>query len=162
MTGKLTVSSLCSRLGLDGMKMQVRIFSGGKRIDFSSSSTIKHFRVSVHTVSEVQFSSDHFVLFCHAQGTNGSQLWDTCFAVQAFLEVTQKWPASQTDIDTTYWLSVKHFSHNIAPRPYKVQPYTRFWPTLVLYQPEMKKSSGSILSCCLLGSFRQEPRITPD
>uniref|UniRef100_A0A8C9ZCY4 Terpene cyclase/mutase family member n=1 Tax=Sander lucioperca TaxID=283035 RepID=A0A8C9ZCY4_SANLU len=24
------------------------------------------------------------------QGTNGSQLWDTCFAVQAFLEVTQK------------------------------------------------------------------------
>uniref|UniRef100_A0A671U7D2 Terpene cyclase/mutase family member n=1 Tax=Sparus aurata TaxID=8175 RepID=A0A671U7D2_SPAAU len=28
--------------------------------------------------------------FCCAQGTNGSQLWDTCFAVQAFLEVMQK------------------------------------------------------------------------
>lgn len=26
-TDELTVSSLCSRLGLDGMKMQVRIFS---------------------------------------------------------------------------------------------------------------------------------------
>uniref|UniRef100_A0A4W6FFF8 Terpene cyclase/mutase family member n=1 Tax=Lates calcarifer TaxID=8187 RepID=A0A4W6FFF8_LATCA len=26
------------------------------------------------------------------QGTNGSQLWDTCFAVQAFLEVMQTWP----------------------------------------------------------------------
>lgn len=30
-------------------------------------------------------------LFCFSQGTNGSQLWDTCFAVQAFLEVSHKW-----------------------------------------------------------------------
>lgn len=34
--------------------------------------------------------SECLTTFCCAQGTNGSQLWDTCFAVQAFLEVMQK------------------------------------------------------------------------
>lgn len=32
---------------------------------------------------------NHFPNMCCPQGTNGSQLWDTCFAVQAFLEVSQ-------------------------------------------------------------------------
>lgn len=31
----------------------------------------------------------HFHNMSGVQGTNGSQLWDTCFAVQAFLEVSQ-------------------------------------------------------------------------
>lgn len=32
-------------------------------------------------------AAPHYLL-SHFQGTNGSQLWDTAFAVQAFLEVT--------------------------------------------------------------------------
>lgn len=33
--------------------------------------------------------NNRFSHVCRVQGTNGSQLWDTCFAVQAFLEVSQ-------------------------------------------------------------------------
>lgn len=66
------------RLGLDGLKMQVGLWF-----------TKLFFCHITHQVLWLLLFM--FGVFEFSQGTNGSQLWDTAFAVQAFLEVFKMW-----------------------------------------------------------------------
>ena len=61
------IIALFCRIGLDGMKMQVHTC----------------------TCDQYQLGRYNYIInLMHPQGTNGSQLWDSAFATQAFIEVS--------------------------------------------------------------------------
>ena len=70
--GKFIIRDFLCRIGVDGMKMQIMIHT------------------HKHTYTSPSPSSLPYPLTSSYQGTNGSQLWDSAFAAQAFLEVRTK------------------------------------------------------------------------
>ena len=73
MRGKFIIRDFLCRIGVDGMRMQVMI----------------HTHTHTHTLPPLSLFTP-LSLTSSYQGTNGSQLWDSAFAAQAFLEVRTK------------------------------------------------------------------------